>query len=850
MYFSQGNQEYSSPDFFKLISENKHDKLKIKSWLENAPANIKGKIFEEFISVLYRGNGYLTQVCGGKNDGGADVLVFAPESPVTPIRIIQTKNHVKPISYDDTRTELRKFEEVSSVEHKCNQFEIISINGFVKGVTETSHPLALRRYNLALKSWDNLFNLIDNFDLTDPQSPSLFLNGYNLDTYSKVEELFVSNKRVSVVQATGTGKRFLVGQYLLDRIGKKCLFLSPSHYINEQQRKLLPFLDVTYKTYAGNLADFNADGIVSGSFDCIVVDEFHRLGAREWGNSFNKLLSENPNAEVFGVTATPVRHSEFDRDMRSEIFSDTCANEISLYDAIARKILPSPKYVTGLYNIDSTREEMLKNISSSNESEDNKSILADKLNGICVNWEKTSGVPQILNKHLTDLSGKYMVFCENQEHLDEIIEDVRKWFRKASKLQGQKNVKINDFAVHSGLSKLENDQSLVEFKKPLASGEVRLMFSINMFNEGLHIDDVNSVLLMRKTSSLLIYLQQIGRCLKTDSSKTPIIFDLVNNIDNVSHQTFTKLITDAVSYENKKRRIDGLIDNQVEIVIKDEITDIKEALNQLSHRLNSWSINYALLKKYRDANGDCLVPSRYKVDGVALGQWVGGQRKYKDKLPDERIKLLDDIGFVWRVVDEDAWDKNYKLLKSYSVENGDCLVSSRYKVDGVALGLWVGRQRSRKDKLPDERIKLLDDIGFVWEVGEEAWDKNYKLLKSYSVENGDCLVPSRYKVDGVALGGWVSKQRNRKDKLPDERIKLLDVIGFVWRVVDEDAWDKNYKLLKSYSVENGDCLVSSRYKVDGVALGKWVGCQRSKKDKLPDERIKLLDDIGFVWKVR
>lgn len=713
MHSAQNNQEYSSPDYSKLISENKHDRLKIKSWLENAPANIKGKIFEEFISVLYQGNGYLTKVCGGKKDGGADVLVFAPESPVTPIRIIQTKNHVKPISYDDTRTELRKFEEVSSVEHKCNQFEIISMNGFVKGAKETSHPLKLRRYNLALKSWGDLFDLIDNFGVTEPRSPCLFLNGYNLDTCIKVEKLFLSNKRVSVVQATGTGKRFLVGQYLLNRIGKKCLFLSPSHYINEQQRKLLPFLDVTYKTYAGNLADFNADGIVSGSFDCIVVDEFHRLGAREWGNSFSKLLSENPNAEVFGVTATPVRYSEFDRDMRSEIFSGTCANEISLYDAIARKILPSPKYVTGLYNIGSTRGEMLKNISSSNESEDNKSILTNKLNSICVNWEKTSGVPQILNRHLTGLSGKYMVFCESQEHLDEIIEDVRKWFRKASKLQGQKNVKINDFTVHSGLSKSENNQALTEFKKNLNSGEIRLMFSINMFNEGLHIDDVNSVLLMRKTSSLLIYMQQIGRCLKTDSSKTPIIFDLVNNIDNVSHQTFTKLITDAVSYENKQRKIDGLKGNEVEVVIEDEISEMKDVLKKLKKRLNAWHINYLLLMEYRKTNGDCLVPRKFKIEGVRLGEWVHNQRTRKEKLSTDRVNLLDDLGFVWS---EDLWDKNYKLLKDYLEKNGDCLVPQAYIIDGVDLGRWVDGQRIMVGMIPPERVKLLDDIGFVWNL--------------------------------------------------------------------------------------------------------------------------------------
>ena len=54
-----------------------------------------------------------------------------------------------------------------------------------------------------------------------------------------------------------------------------------------------------------------------------------------------------------------------------------------------------------------------------------------------------------------------------------------------------------------------------------------------MLNEGVHVDDVDGVILLRPTVSPIIYLQQIGRALSAGSRKTPVIFDLVNNFDSL-----------------------------------------------------------------------------------------------------------------------------------------------------------------------------------------------------------------------------------------------------------------------------------------------------------------------------
>lgn len=65
------------------------------------------------------------------------------------------------------------------------------------------------------------------------------------------------------------------------------------------------------------------------------------------------------------------------------------------------------------------------------------------------------------------------------------------------------------------------------FKKD-DSKHMKLLFCIDMLNEGIHVDDVDGVILLRPTVSPIIYLQQIGRALSAGSEKTPLIFDLVN----------------------------------------------------------------------------------------------------------------------------------------------------------------------------------------------------------------------------------------------------------------------------------------------------------------------------------
>ncbi len=201
----------------------------------------------------------------------------------------------------------------------------------------------------------------------------------------------------------------------------------------------------------------------------------------------------------------------------------------------------------------------------------------------------------------------------------------------------------------------------------------------------------------------------------------------------------------------------------------------------------AWNKGYQYLKQYVIDNKDTLVNSSYKVDNYRLGHWAVTQRaeKSKDRLSLERIQKLDELGFVWNVLDFN-WNQGYQSLKQYVIDNKDALVNSSYKVDGFKLGQWASIQRKEKskDRLSPERIQKLDELGFVWKNEEYAWNKGYQHLEQYVKDNGDALVPYRCKIDEYALGSWVGAQRKAKVKniLSSKRIQKLDELGFVWKV--------------------------------------------------------------------
>ncbi|WP_210498211.1 Helicase associated domain protein, partial [Vibrio crassostreae] len=737
----------------------------LKSFLDELPVKEKGRAFEMIVAAIYEGNGYTVVVHGGKGDSGADLEIYAGGAS-KPLKLIQCKNHKRPLTKDDVRIELIKFETEAAEKYNCNNFEILSTSGFVDSA------MGFQRFNILLSTLESLAPLIENHGKAQSGKPVLQLNGYNMDTFSKINSALSDSKRVCAIQATGTGKRYLAGQYVTERANKRVLFLSPSVLINEQQQKLIPWCNCEYKTYAGLLSSHKAGEMETGQFDCIVIDEFHRIGAKEWGSAFNALLELNPDAEIIGFTATPQRHSNGGTDMRDVLFGGKCVSEINLHDAIARRILQAPTYVTSLYDIDPYIDETKTRVVESSATEKERESLLKQIDSAHIDWSESKRVEHILAKHLTSIEGKYLIFCEDIDHMYSLVDQVRVWFRKAAQQNGSPRIKITDITIHSELKESEKQEAMLEFESPLGKSEIRLLFSVNMLNEGLHVKGVTRALLLRKTQSPIIHFQQIGRTLAADSEERPIIFDFVNNINSICASDFIDATNAAIESENMTRMSEGLCGVKdtkgfAAPKVYDEVLNLEKLSDKIQELVSSWSIGLIHLAEFKKEYGHCNVPAKHKVGEFNLGSWLRNRRAEfkKGNLSKQKVDKLNELGVAWDVA-EHEWQNGLKELTEFKKEHGHCNVPRRYKIDEFNLGSWLSSRRAefKKGSISQYKVDALNELGVAWDVAEHEWQNCLKELTEFKKEHGHCNVPNRCKVGEFNLGKWLSSRRTEFKK--------------------------------------------------------------------------------------
>lgn len=834
-------------DLNHLVSDRNEEK--IYQYLNSLPSEHKGEVFERFLKILYEGNGWLVRNVGGKGDGGADLLLSHPKQPDKINFIVQAKNWNHPLTFDDTKIELVKFEEKAKTLYDCSFFEIISLNGYVTDAKK------LKRFNISLKSWKDIDQLIKRYDPNGNQEPLMDLYPHNQDTYDRIKELFKLNKKVCTVQATGTGKSYIIAKFLNDNINLKTALLAPSHYILNQFQKLFHYVlqNTELMTYASLLNYRNS----KNKFEIIILDEFHRKGAEGWGAGVDRLLSDNVDAQILGVTATPIRYSDGNRDMSVEIFDGNVANVIDLQSAIARKLIKPPKYVSSLFSIQDEMKIIEDKIRKSKNDDEQKKDMLIEVNKQCVNWENTSGIPVVLKKHINDEISKMIIFCQHQEHMEDMELDVQKWFRKA--FPNRKRVTYLVSSLED-----ERNENLETFKKSTDRSKFHLLFCIDMLNEGLHISDVDGVIFLRPTESPRIFYQQLGRCLQSGAKKNALVFDFVNNFRSIHSSNFISAIEEESEKENLLREEYGLDQTSINFEVLDETKDIQDVLDSIENRLDG-SFEYGIrhLEVYIGVNGDSIVPGLYKTDdGFNLGYWVGNRRRdyHRGRLTTDQVKSLESLhAWVWDV-NEYLWKTAITHLKTWiQVDGAESLSNNCVTSDGFKLGSWVSRQRVKyhKNYLSEDKIVTLESIkGWTWKspLKENLWQDGVTHLSEYVGKNKNSDVPKRYICeDGFNLGVWVSTKRSdhKKGILSKEKINELESFdGWIWDVA-ENTWLKNYDRLLDFRREFNHLNIPQDYKSeDGFALGAWVSHQRANKKKslLRDVYINKLESIeGWVW---
>nr|WP_083866403.1 DEAD/DEAH box helicase [Mycobacterium liflandii] len=268
--------------------------------------------------------------------------------------------------------------------------------------------------------------------------------------------------------------------------------------------------------------------------------------------------------------------------------------------------------------------------------------------------------------------------------------------------------------------------------------------------------------------------------------------------------------------------------------------------------------NFVALVAYSDQHGHASPLQQYRTpDGLALGQWVSGQRRayQRNRLPSARVARFEQLpGWAWNAHDA-LWEAGFAELAAYAETHGH---SYPPRTTDSFLNQWVITQRRprQREHLSEERRKRLEDLpGWSWAHRQiPVWDRNFDALAAYAAEHGHADPPSDYVTnDGIALGVWARELRRptRRAKLADARQDRLEALpGWSWTIERRRTWEESYTALVTFAAHHGHAAPAHTDREDDRALATWVAEQRHahSKGRLTAKRAARLATLpGWVW---
>ena len=326
-------------------------------------------------------------------------------------------------------------------------------------------------------------------------------------------------KRALLISATGTGKTYASAFALRENKPGRALFLVHREQIAKQAIESYKKIFGETKTFgllSGNSKEFEADFLFStmqmmskedifkkfkeDEFDIIVIDEAHRIGA----SSYQKIIQYFKPKLLLGMTASPERTDGY--DVYKE-FNYNIACEIRLKQALEENFL-CPFHYFGITDIEFDGETIDENTELSDFS---KLTCDERVNYI---------IKQIEFYGHSGTTTNGLVFCSSKREalaLSDKFND-RGYFTVV--LTGEDSQEKREEAINRLTSK--NIEEKIDY-----------IFTVDIFNEGVDIPEINQVIMLRPTESPIVFVQQLGRGLrKAEDKEYVVILDFIGNYKN------------------------------------------------------------------------------------------------------------------------------------------------------------------------------------------------------------------------------------------------------------------------------------------------------------------------------
>ncbi|OED30028.1 DUF3427 domain-containing protein [Methanosphaera sp. WGK6] len=321
-------------------------------------------------------------------------------------------------------------------------------------------------------------------------------------------------KRALLVSATGTGKTYASAFAVKDAHPKKFLFLVHREQIAKQAIKSYKqiFKDEKEKfgLLSGTSKETDKDYLFStvqsmskeetythfkpDTFDYIIIDEVHRAGA----TSYTKLLDYFKPKFCLGMSASPDRTDSFNI---YELFDYNVPLDIRLQDALDKDLL-CPFHYFGIHDIKVDGKVLEDN------SDFRFLVSEDRVNYILKNSEYYGYSGDRL---------KSLIFCSTKKEAHTLAESFNKKGHPSIALTGDNSQK-------------EREEAIIRLTDDTIKDNLEYIFTVDIFNEGVDIPEVNQVILLRPTESSIIFIQQLGRGLRKFNNKEyVVIIDFIGN---------------------------------------------------------------------------------------------------------------------------------------------------------------------------------------------------------------------------------------------------------------------------------------------------------------------------------
>ena len=268
---------------------------------------------------------------------------------------------------------------------------------------------------------------------------------------------------------------------------------------DHRPEKSIDHLFVSVQTFNSHFNEVFA-GLSNDYYDYIVIDEAHHSVA----SSYRKIFDHFKPLLLIGLTATPER---MDGSSLLDDFGKISA-EIRLPKALDEGLLTPFQYYCISDNTDLTDECLWMN------GKNGKYIISKLSERLC-NISRTDLIIDRLNYYLSDEHKcKALCFCTDKNHAKFMADQ------------------FNQCGFKSDYLVSDNSEKRTRLNHALACGEINYLFVVDMFNEGVDIPSVDTVLFLRPTESLTIFLQQLGRGLRLDAGKNLLtVLDFVAQVN-------------------------------------------------------------------------------------------------------------------------------------------------------------------------------------------------------------------------------------------------------------------------------------------------------------------------------